>query len=249
MIIVEETNGTNLTKKRKLFFYLIDAHHHIGEDEDGHRNLSVRGSFDFFRSIWRLLNQKYKDMGSFPEHFRPKFKIINTRPPPPLEFLSSMQIHNQSWIFDQFVAFPFHDIFRNISKENEIKAQYNNSNKRIGNLMSDLNTGSRLIGYCRIDPQDGDLALRELDNAIKNLGLKGLKLHPLSDGWNNKNFFLNEDSIIFKIFQKSIDYNIPVIFDCRFTTTLSWIYECVKILRQKYSDNNFSEHFINSRLK
>ena len=55
IIMIEVEEQTNSDKSRRtLQFYLIDGHHHIGEDIDNHKNLTVNGSFDFFRSIWNI---------------------------------------------------------------------------------------------------------------------------------------------------------------------------------------------------
>lgn len=36
----------------------------------------------------------------------------------------------------------------------------------------------KLIGFCSVDPQDGD-AVEQLDHAVRNLGLRGLKVGPI----------------------------------------------------------------------
>lgn len=38
----------------------------------------------------------------------------------------------------------------------------------------------RLIGYARMNPHYGDVAISELERAFRDLGMKGLKLHPVS---------------------------------------------------------------------
>lgn len=38
----------------------------------------------------------------------------------------------------------------------------------------------RLIGYARMSPRHGQLAVRELERGFRDLGMKGLKLHPVS---------------------------------------------------------------------
>ncbi|HUY99535.1 MAG TPA: amidohydrolase family protein [Thermomicrobiaceae bacterium] len=38
----------------------------------------------------------------------------------------------------------------------------------------------RLIGYARMNPRHGEQAVRELERAFRDLGMKGLKLHPVS---------------------------------------------------------------------
>ncbi|MHA1283972.1 MAG: amidohydrolase family protein [Promethearchaeota archaeon] len=247
MIIVREVDD----KKRQFNFYMVDSHHHIGEDIDNHKNLSVNGSFDFFRSIWNLLRKKYRELENSNQieyFFEPKFKIIDICPPKPLEFLNSNQLHLNSWIFDQFIAFPFHDKFRAAPREDGKIVNYHKSNLRLKRIVQSINSGCRLIGYCRLTPLDEQLAIDELDNAIINQGLKGIKLHPISDGWNERKYF--EDFIwTYKILMKAIKYNIPIIFDCRFTSTLRWIYNLVEKIRTELLENGYSDYFIYNRLK
>lgn len=38
----------------------------------------------------------------------------------------------------------------------------------------------RLIGYARMSPRHGEVAVRELERGFRDLGMKGLKLHPVS---------------------------------------------------------------------
>ncbi|TFF89405.1 MAG: hypothetical protein EU549_00780 [Promethearchaeota archaeon] len=246
MLEVEEVD-----KNRKLRFYLVDSHHHIGEDEDGHRNLTVDGSFGFFRTIWKLLNEKYEKLDTFPYYFKPKFLIKRIVPPKPLNFLNSNSIHQNSWIFDQFIAFPFQDTFRAKAKMGEKIIKYHNSNTRLAKITSGENTGCRLIGYCRIDPRDEDLALQEIDYSILELGLKGIKLHPLSDDWNSEEYFDPniESNYLPKIILRAMKYKVPVIFDCRFVNTLKWIYKLVYEIQERFLANNREQSWINDHLK
>lgn len=43
------------------------------------------------------------------------------------------------------------------------------------------------IGFASVDPWKGKIAVAELERAVKTLGLKGLKLHPIAQG-----FYLND---------------------------------------------------------
>jgi predicted TIM-barrel fold metal-dependent hydrolase len=45
----------------------------------------------------------------------------------------------------------------------------------------------RLVGFASVDPNKGELAVRELERAVRELGLKGLKLHPPT-----QHFVMNE---------------------------------------------------------
>jgi uncharacterized protein len=41
----------------------------------------------------------------------------------------------------------------------------------------------RFIGFCRIDPRQGEYAIAELWRCVLQLGLKGLVLHPMEEGY------------------------------------------------------------------
>jgi hypothetical protein len=63
----------------------------------------------------------------------------------------------------------------------------------------------KFIGFASVSPKNPD-APAILENAVKNLGLKGLKLHPpLQD-------FAPNDKIAWPLYQKAAQLNIPVVF-------------------------------------
>ncbi|MCX9015045.1 MAG: amidohydrolase family protein [Candidatus Methanoperedens sp.] len=64
----------------------------------------------------------------------------------------------------------------------------------------------RLIGFARLNPNDGAQALAELDR-IYELGLKGIKLHPTAQDFTFDNTNLD------KIAEKAAEYRLPLIFD------------------------------------
>ncbi len=41
----------------------------------------------------------------------------------------------------------------------------------------------RLIGFCRVDPRQGEDAITELRRCVLRLGLRGLLLHPMEEGY------------------------------------------------------------------
>ncbi|MHA1684237.1 MAG: amidohydrolase family protein [Promethearchaeota archaeon] len=244
---IELVQGNN--EPRKLNFYLIDGHHHIGEDTDGNKNLTVNGSFTFFSLIWKGLQEKYSKIQELPSYQQPRFKIQGVFPSTPLASLNpeNTSRYASSWLFDQFIAFPFHDVFRNQGKKEGMDATYFRSNDRIGKNMYSSLAGGRLIAYCRLDPNDGEQALNELVRSHMN-GLKGIKLHPISDGWNTKEFFQSSHTLR-KILLLAMRYNMPVLFDCRFTSTMGWIHDLVDEVRTDLIENDYLEAIIDSRLK
>ncbi len=78
------------------------------------------------------------------------------------------------------------------------------SNEHIAKLVDKY--PDRLIGYVGIDPHKGALAVRELEMAVKDLGLKGLKLLPHLLELNAN------DRIIYPVYEKAVELNIPVLF-------------------------------------
>lgn len=63
----------------------------------------------------------------------------------------------------------------------------------------------RLMGMASVNPF-AENALEIIEHAVKDLGLKGLKFHPPL-----QNFFMNDEKI-FPIYEKALEFNIPVIF-------------------------------------
>jgi len=66
---------------------------------------------------------------------------------------------------------------------------------------------SRLIGFCRLDPNFGELAVKELDRCVNGLGLRGIKLHPTS-----QNFPLGHPALL-DILAAAEELRVPVVFD------------------------------------
>ena len=64
------------------------------------------------------------------------------------------------------------------------------------------------LGYAGIDPNmDRKGALRELDRCVKELGIVGLKFHPAY-----QNFFPNDRERAYPIYEKCVEYGLPVLF-------------------------------------
>lgn len=64
----------------------------------------------------------------------------------------------------------------------------------------------QFMGFASVDPWKGQLAINELERAVKELGLKGLKLHPSTQA-----FFPN-DTRFYPLWQKAMELEIPVLF-------------------------------------
>jgi uncharacterized protein len=63
----------------------------------------------------------------------------------------------------------------------------------------------QFIGFASVDPWKGVIAVRELERAVKELGLRGLKLHPTTQA-----FFPN-DTRFYPLWEKCVELGIPLI--------------------------------------
>ena len=68
----------------------------------------------------------------------------------------------------------------------------------------------RFIGFASVDPWKDDASVREVERSVTELGLKGLKLHPIHQA-----FFPN-DKRFYPLYQKCSDLAVPVIFHTGF---------------------------------
>jgi len=64
----------------------------------------------------------------------------------------------------------------------------------------------RFLGFASVDPWKGAMAVRELERAVKVLGLRGLKLMPITQA-----FFPN-DARFYPLWEKCVELGIPVLF-------------------------------------
>jgi predicted TIM-barrel fold metal-dependent hydrolase len=64
----------------------------------------------------------------------------------------------------------------------------------------------QFIGFASVDPWKGAMALQELERSVRELGLRGLKLHPTTQA-----FFPN-DPRFYPLWAKCVELRIPVLF-------------------------------------
>lgn len=64
----------------------------------------------------------------------------------------------------------------------------------------------RLIGFGSVDPWNGDRAIREVERAVTELGLRGLKFHP-----SLQQFFPNDERF-YPLWERCSELGIPVLF-------------------------------------
>ncbi|MBI2369156.1 MAG: amidohydrolase, partial [Deltaproteobacteria bacterium] len=69
----------------------------------------------------------------------------------------------------------------------------------------------RLIGFASVDPWKGKLAVQELERAIRELGLRGVKFHPPMQA-----FFPN-DRICYPLYELCQDLGVPILLHTGFS--------------------------------
>ena len=68
----------------------------------------------------------------------------------------------------------------------------------------------QFIGFASVDPWKGKAAVLELERSVKELGLRGLKLHPVHQA-----FFPN-DTHFYPLYEKATELGVPVLFHSGF---------------------------------
>lgn len=234
---VEDIPEQSIKKDDVFHLYLVDAHHHMGR-EKSHRN-TPGGAYDFYQLLWfemKRLAERAK------EQDRLIFEPIEVIPTPFVSRLfssrDSWQRMMHGWLVDRTVVFPYTDDYAKQGPEGT--PSFKVSNDKIAGWTTRAPHSSRLIGFARVDPTDaktGDvnIAVKELDRAILDLGLRGLKLHPLAQ------LFIDEieDEIVRRVVHRASQLRIPVIFDTRNIRTVSRIRQLVQIMRDDpiYADS------------
>jgi hypothetical protein len=71
----------------------------------------------------------------------------------------------------------------------------------------------QFMGFATVDPWKGKLAIDELDRSINELGLKGLKLHPIQQA------FYPNDTRFYPLYEKCAAYGVPVLFHSGFAAS------------------------------
>ena len=238
MIITKITlpNGSVVSKR----ILVIDAHSHLGSDIDSINNmnpLAPGGTYNFYINTQSRIEKESElnfQVSINGKIHRFEFEFI------PLPFIYNVFKHlkeinsdthsktldkmNGGWLIDHGVCFPFQDTFR----DNKPEAQYRASNLNISRFTTHFPNSLRLIGYCRVNPRQPQ-APNEVDYAINTLGLRGLKLHPRSDGWTDD---ITAD-FASNVLIEGAKNSIPMIFDTRGAQSIIDIYELVEKTRNQ----------------
>jgi len=78
------------------------------------------------------------------------------------------------------------------------------SNERVAEIVREF--PSQFVGFASVDPSRGAEAVREVERAVRGLGLKGLKLHPIAQS------FYPDDPQHFPLWEKCAELGVPVMF-------------------------------------
>ena len=231
MLIVRATTDIaerDIRKGDEFRLYIADAHHHMGK-EKSHRN-TPSGSYDFYASLWfemqKIAKQKLDSDSLLFEPVRVEGHDLASRC---FESRKSWARMNHGWLVDRTVVFPYTDDYA--KSENPKEPTFKVSNDKIAGWTTRAPHSTRLIGFARVDPMDEQkkkgFAVKELDRSIQELGLRGLKLHPLAQ------LFVDsiEEKTTKDVVKRAGELGIPVIFDTRNITTVMKIKNLVESIR------------------
>jgi predicted TIM-barrel fold metal-dependent hydrolase len=229
--------------------FVIDAHSHLGQDIDGAQMmnpLSPGGTFDFWGNVQGRITKDWEKTGeqSFTTNIQGKPTRISwsfTTFPFTEKLYSSLENLKQRhydlkekskyYIFiDQGVCFPFQDVFRDKHPE----ALYRASNINVSRFTTRFPFSMKLVGYGRCDPMEGEKAVNEVRYIREELGLRGLKLHPRSEGWIDK---ISTQPAI-NVLIEAAKYSMPVILDTRGKASILKIGELISQTRRALQSQN-----------
>ncbi len=218
-----EEGGTVSTYR----FLVIDAHSHIGKDVDHAEMMNPNapnGTYDFWtkteymiQNLWNegkseksftttIQGKRVKLTFDFETHpFIQKLYDAMVKVNPAHQGYLDRLSHQK--FIDMGVMFPFQDVYRDKMPE----ALYHASNINVHRTVSRFPNSLRTIGYMRCDPMEGPKALWEMEYVHANLRIRGMKLHPRSEGWVDK--VVSQQAV--ECLAKAAEYNWPVIFDTR----------------------------------
>ncbi len=232
--------------------FVVDAHSHLGQDVDGATMMNPlapgAGTFDFWGNVQGRIKADWEKSGdqSFTTNLDGKnTKISWSFTPYPftdklyiaLEKLgkkhSDLKEKSKFYsMIDQGVVFPFQDTFRDKRPE----ALYRASNINISRFTTRFPFSMKLIGYGRCDPMEGEKAVNEVRYMREVLGLRGLKLHPRSEGWIDS---INSEKVS-QVLIEAASFSMPIIFDTRGRGSILKIGQLIastrNVLKSKYPD-------------
>jgi len=218
----------DIKKGDEFRLYIVDAHHHMGK-EKSHRN-TPSGAYDFYASLWfemqKIVKQKLEEDSLLFEPIRVEGSDLASRC---FNSRKSWARLNHGWLVDRTAVFPYTDDYA--KSKNPKEPTFKVSNDKIAGWTTRAPHSTRLIGFARVDPMDEQrekgFAVKELERSVQELGLRGLKLHPLA-----QLFVDSIEGIMTKdIVKRAGELGIPVIFDTRNITTVLKIKNLVESIR------------------
>jgi predicted TIM-barrel fold metal-dependent hydrolase len=188
---------------------LVDIHTHIGRvkiattkgssqrinQPQDITNLYQKLQYEIAARVNQNEINYYVHIPKVEENVEPLFPVIKS-------ILSAQSRKARAFLVDKIVTFPFNDIFHTKTDPKFVK-----SNRYVRHQVNTFDNTFRFTPFCRVDPTDLGAA-NEVQESIK-LGMYGLKLHPLSQGWIDK----IKTPETKKILQTAGNLHIPVIFD------------------------------------
>ncbi|MFX1484763.1 MAG: amidohydrolase family protein [Promethearchaeota archaeon] len=222
---VENQPHRGIEKGDEFDIYIVDAHHHMGR-EKGHKNTPA-GAYDFYASLWFEIQKQSQIMKDddqlLYEPVRVRAPDLATRV---FKSRNSWNRLDHGWLVDRTVVFPYTDDYS--SPEEPGAPSFKVSNDKIASWTSRAPHSTRLIGFSRVNPLDeGVTAVKELERSVKDLGLRGLKLHPLAQ------LFLDsiEGDATRNVVKRAGELDLPIIFDTRNMKTVVKIKRLVDSMR------------------
>ncbi|MHB1683902.1 MAG: amidohydrolase family protein [Bacilli bacterium] len=79
--------------------------------------------------------------------------------------------------------------------------------------------GDVFVGFCRVDPRQGDKAVQEVERAISTLGLKGVFLHPWEEGYR-----VNADFVV-AVVERASELRVPIMI----STGYPWLSHALQV--------------------
>lgn len=202
IIVLDEHN-------EPLFLPLVDFHTHIGrvkiETTKGASqrvnrpqdivNLYEKLQYEIHKRISQNQSDYYVTLPPVEELSQPLYPSVR-------KLLDLNSSKTRGWITDHIVCFPFNDIFHKKTNPKFVK-----SNQYVRHQTQSFDFSFRFVPFCRVDVTD-EGALEEVKNSV-NIGMRGLKLHPMSQGWIEN--IISSDCK--DVLQAAGELHIPVIFD------------------------------------
>ncbi len=188
---------------------LVDFHTHIGRIKiETTKGSSQRVNMpkNIIQLYEKLQYEIHKRITQNPTDYYVSLPPADELSKPMYPFLKQLFDSNdkksRGWIVDHIICFPFNDIFHQKTDPKFVK-----SNQFVRHQLNTFDNSFRFIPFCRCDVTD-EGAEKEVKNSI-NSGMRGLKLHPLSQGWIDR---IISDQCK-RVLKTAADLLVPIIFD------------------------------------